>query len=416
MNLIRSVYIISLPENHEICQYLFEGNINPTLKRKSCVPADYYSAIQDHFKSNNNNRNDYKDKIYHTIQNLYSDLNYYRRHNTCNITIPGKNSKMIIMKPISISIPEQYVIKTIPPKNQSFCSIIPGIKSTYYNYQQEQLYYDDIQSSLFTLTYSKEGWDCMRHVEILSSGSIPLFYDIKSCPSQALVHHPKKLYELLLQYPGLQLNGQKSHRNSPYKFTVMDYDWNEMDYELYTIIIGALLQYTRNVLTTKSMSKYIIETIINENMKNLPLIHVNHPHYDPNHIHHILYITHQNPKYMDAGDYISDTILHGLIELYGQNSITELPRRHCIHKLFKMNYNITNYYNKKYSLYGNGFTIGVTVNDYQRYNDKNSFSSQSFDVKNHYFYNQIQNNIMNHKYDLIIFGSGTPTIPMSHKP
>ena len=38
------------------------------------------------------------------------------------------------------------------------------------------------QNSLFSLTYRKTGWDCLRHYEILASGSIPLFLDLEKCP------------------------------------------------------------------------------------------------------------------------------------------------------------------------------------------------------------------------------------------
>ena len=38
-----------------------------------------------------------------------------------------------------------------------------------------------------------EGWDALRHYEILASGSVPFFTDIEKCPPLCLEKFPKEL-------------------------------------------------------------------------------------------------------------------------------------------------------------------------------------------------------------------------------
>ena len=70
--------------------------------------------------------------------------------------------------------------------------MIPGKKSTY-TYDNETEYCKMYQNSIFALTYKKNGWDTLRHCEILMNGSIPLFLDIEKCPNNSLYFYPKDL-------------------------------------------------------------------------------------------------------------------------------------------------------------------------------------------------------------------------------
>lgn len=38
-----------------------------------------------------------------------------------------------------------------------------------------------------------EGWDCMRHYEILACGCVPFFTNIEICPKDTMVRFPKDL-------------------------------------------------------------------------------------------------------------------------------------------------------------------------------------------------------------------------------
>ena len=63
----------------------------------------------------------------------------------------------------------------MPPKSKSFGRVIPGDYSTYYHLYNESQYFEDMSRSLFAVTYKKNGWDCLRHLEILAAGTVPLF-------------------------------------------------------------------------------------------------------------------------------------------------------------------------------------------------------------------------------------------------
>lgn len=94
--------------------------------------------------------------------------------------------------PIGFGIPEcklqkidltkktQLIQKTAP-----FDSIFEAGKSvngSHYIFNDEDLYYKDMQSSWFGLTCKKGGWDCMRHYEIMACGSLLLFKDYDKKP------------------------------------------------------------------------------------------------------------------------------------------------------------------------------------------------------------------------------------------
>jgi len=94
--------------------------------------------------------------------------------------------------PITFSIPECHLVDAIPDKTKMMSHMIPGKKETYiYNTQKE--YYHEYQTSMFALTHRKEGWDCMRHYEIIANGCIPFFPDIETCPPKILSRFPKSL-------------------------------------------------------------------------------------------------------------------------------------------------------------------------------------------------------------------------------
>lgn len=50
---------------------------------------------------------------------------------------------------------------------------------------------DMLGTSAFCSTKAMWGWDCWRHLEILAAGSVPIFYDLESCPETTLVQYPK---------------------------------------------------------------------------------------------------------------------------------------------------------------------------------------------------------------------------------
>ena len=127
------------------------------------------------------------------IETKYSNLGlYFKRELT------SKNSKI---KPINFAVPKFKVASEIDQKPENLLApLIPGKLDTYI-YENENSYYNMYKKSLFALTYKKAGWDSLRHYEILMNGCVPLFLDIKKCPTNCLKTLPKeKLSSVLENY------------------------------------------------------------------------------------------------------------------------------------------------------------------------------------------------------------------------
>ena len=164
------------------------------------------------------------------VLDLHKNYLYFKRE-----LIPRNKHKNV--KPISFSWPTKNLTKPNPLiKSQKFGTVIPGNKDTYiFNNQKD--YYNDYQQSYFGLTTKKEGWDCMRHYEILGNYSLPFFPDLKDCPPETLFNFPK---DLILESNNL----------------VDNFDTKE-----YFSILGEVFEHTKKHLTTKAVAQYLINNI-----------------------------------------------------------------------------------------------------------------------------------------------------------
>lgn len=48
--------------------------------------------------------------------------------------------------------------------------------------------------SLFAVTFKKAGWDCMRHLEIIAAGALPVFTDIADLPAGTMAAYPREVW------------------------------------------------------------------------------------------------------------------------------------------------------------------------------------------------------------------------------
>ena len=177
--------------------------------------------------------------------------------------------------PINFAIPKKKIVSSINlnPKN-ILSPLIPGKMKTYI-YEKEDKYYEMYQNSIFSLTYKKNGWDCLRHYEILANGSIPLFIKLNDCPDKTLTSLPK---EKLLKFYNLY-NKILSYYNPVkiYKKRFRDinkyYDYGKNFFKKITSadsfikknneineIRNYLLDYTKNNLTSEKLAEYVINT------------------------------------------------------------------------------------------------------------------------------------------------------------
>ena len=67
----------------------------------------------------------------------------------------------------------------------------PRDKSTYI-YDTEETYYKQYAESMFGVTMKKNGWDCVRHYEIMANACVPLFLGLDQCPENIMTTLPKK--------------------------------------------------------------------------------------------------------------------------------------------------------------------------------------------------------------------------------
>ena len=94
------------------------------------------------------------------------------------------------MHPISFAIPKEKIDTIESDKDKLMAPIDPRDTSTYV-YDQEDEYYKQYAESMFGVTMKKNGWDCVRHYEIMANNCVPLFLDIDQCPEKIITTLPK---------------------------------------------------------------------------------------------------------------------------------------------------------------------------------------------------------------------------------
>ncbi len=326
----------------------------------------------------------YEIAVYNAITDMYVELRRNLHPRLVVFDEGQHNEKKILLHPISFAIPAENIVSTIPHKTKSFGQVIPGKHHTYFNLYNESRYFEDLQRSLFHLTYKKGGWDCLRHLEIVAAGSLPLFINITHCPNHTLVLHPKNVYRLILDMPGLAISATKEATGggstATMNFERLEYDLARLDKSLYSVISAAMLQYTRNVLSTTALASYVLDTMLG---------------YSKGHLFsakpkQVLYLSHEDHD-LDKGDYLTDQLLHGLKKLLGEAAVVDFPRRDCLYKP-AVDLNTTDYLRHKKKLYGNGFSWGLTLDAFLGTSERDM--------------NVIRDNVVNRRYDMVILGSG----------
>jgi hypothetical protein len=77
-------------------------------------------------------------------------------------------------------------------KTKHWATVFPGDKSTYV-FKDEDSYMDDYATSWFAHTFRKSGYDCMRHLEIIGAGAVPVFRNAARIPRYVMTDYPKRL-------------------------------------------------------------------------------------------------------------------------------------------------------------------------------------------------------------------------------
>jgi hypothetical protein len=410
-----------------------------------CRPAAYVEIIQRRL---NKTRNAFEKNVLVALDKIYDSLSDNQRPTI----ILKPNGTLARIHPITFSIPDEFIRRSTPPKYKPFSRVVPGDKSTYFSLEEEYLYREDLSRSLFALTYRKGGWDCLRHLEIMASGSLPLFLDIANSPARNVALYPKALFAVLLRYPGLSL---KAQRESQHKFRLkkLAFTTKGFDQSLYMLIVSVLLRYVRNVLSTTAMAEYFLLTVHREQqllaatdekasragtnetfadgnrtltaagvssnaMKNTGFtanrssnsssssraidraatrtttmsasaVNIEFPR-------RILFLTHDD-KDMDKGDYLADTLLHGLKRLMGEDAVRDFPRRNGLY-MSPSDFNYTvGYLGRRSKLYGFGYSWASTID---RLDEPIARIPRLKDLR------FAKAELLSKSYDLIVLGSG----------
>jgi hypothetical protein len=207
--------------------------------------------------------------------------------------------------PIQFGVPEQDVVACVPAKSRAFATIVPGKLDTY-------IFKLDYRKSYFALTTRKAGWDCMRHYEILASGSLPFFPDIENAPVGVMSSLPKELLLKARSLPGkalpfcvkcLMLTTLISTTWCWPGIQDLDIDLDVFDRKAYYELACRALEYTRSHLTTRAVASYVLEAMGVADARRVLML---------------------SASGYDA-DYMRDTVMHGLRELKGLG-FTEYPK------------------------------------------------------------------------------------------
>jgi hypothetical protein len=334
-------------------------------------------------------------------------------------------NRVVPVHPIGFSIPPEYVRTVVPAKGQGLATVIPGAPETYKYLPKpgaapaelmalERSYYADIERSYFGLTWKKAGWDCLRHLELLAAGCVPLFTDIGAAPRGAVAFLPKRVLGQVLRFPGIEnLSGVPGFDGGARNVVITP---PQIDPVLYSLTATALLDYTRRHLTTPRMAAHLLSTM----GIDPPYCRLATPDGDLTTARRrrrrrrlamrrlwtddddsissspfacpplrVLYLT----LAKDTNDYMADTLAHGLVTLLGPAAVTQHHRRDVLYTtplLLGEDVRAP----ARTSQYGFGFTYGNTLFDLR---DAGAATSTA-DVNDA----RLRQSIANHGFDVVI--------------
>ena len=167
------------------------------------------------------------------------------------------------------------------------------------SYVDEYLMSVMYEHSFFAWTHLRGGFDCLRHLEIMARGAVPLFPDYHHCErGECLRGYPLDLFREAWELPGLehlQVNYNLSSKSrlegkafsNDYLFRVADstkrmvdehrvnfrgpgkINWNTFDVDRYYNLADRVLNFTHHHLSGAAGVSYILNTIGVENPKNI---------------------------------------------------------------------------------------------------------------------------------------------------
>ena len=201
---------------------------------------------------------DAQDKPYMNRLKDYPNLKYFRR-SLCYVIKYCHN----YLYPIDFGFPDELISDKAFEKTKDISSIIPGDSSTYI--LPEPKYYAEYQKSKYAFTYSKCGWSCLRHLEIIFNRCIPIFLDLEFCPEYILHFYPKFLLRnVLLEHAIVNIESLKYHtidqmgKNAYWIQTLKNGLVTVRNTQEYVETEQQLFEHSRKHLTCSSMVNYML--------------------------------------------------------------------------------------------------------------------------------------------------------------
>lgn len=149
------------------------------------------------------------------------------------------------IRPVSFAFPDHKIQIPID-KTGVLSPLIPGDVKTYI-YDTEQSYYDQYNRSLFGITMKKNGWDCLRHYEIMGARCVPWFIDLQDCPQTICTTLPRDL--LMKVKPFLSEKTIESYDD----ISTRD-EYFDLEYKIH--------QHFVKYCTTSALATYILDSML----------------------------------------------------------------------------------------------------------------------------------------------------------
>lgn len=250
-----------------------------------------------------------------------------------------------VLYPLSYAVPSELIVEDLPEKTEPIAGLMSRAKGGAYRFGpgEQDGYYQQYLQAYFAVTGKRGGWDCLRHLEILANGCIPLFEQIEQCPRFTLTHYPKReLQQLRERYaPAAEQNNTQPIQAIPI---------DSIDPAAYRQAVLGLLAHCRAHLSTEAMARYFLKWMKAQDAKS------------------ILFLTDDRKP-----NYSCEMLMHGLRTVLGEGLI-DVGKRWWLYKSAEPE--------AVGQLYGNGFTYTRHLDDIpiDRGNVKKRLRAGAFDL------------------------------------
>jgi glycosyltransferase involved in cell wall biosynthesis len=202
--------------------------------------------------------------------------------------------------PVGFVVHADDILSCVPEKVFDFAISDPQNYSSYiYGYGDEPLYRRNMAHSYYSMTNKKAGWDCMRHYEIIASGSVPYFMDLENCPAHTLPFFPRPM---LLRGRRIADEARSMYDNLNRTRALNKNSFND---SAYGTLACCLNRFATKYLTSTFLAKYALDVT------------------DNSHVQTVLIMLSDVPqRYFD---YLAFAILHGMRVHLGVANVAHFP-------------------------------------------------------------------------------------------